>query len=80
MLVEEENCLSHFLENTQPSTHKHEDMNLDINHEKGSNLDKSTSMPLALTNGKNVNSSYNTMRDERLTISLTKMLCLLGQI
>ena len=34
------NCLSHFLENIQASTYKHEDMNLDIIHERGSNLDK----------------------------------------
>jgi hypothetical protein len=47
--------LSHFLENTQSFTHKHEDMNLYIIHEKDSNLDKSTSMPLALTNGKRLN-------------------------
>ena len=67
-------CLSHFLENTQPSTYKHEDMNLDINHEKGSNLDKSISMPLALINGKEVKSSHNTMMNGRLTISLTRML------
>jgi hypothetical protein len=34
------NLLSHSLENTQPSTHKHEDMNLDIIYKKSSNLDK----------------------------------------
>ena len=37
---EANNCWSHFLENTQPSTHKHEDMNLDIIYKKSSNLDK----------------------------------------
>jgi hypothetical protein len=36
-------------------------------------------MPLALANGKEVKYSHNTMRNERLAISLTKMLLLSGK-
>ena len=77
MLVKSLICLSHSLENIQPSIHKYEYMKQDIIHEKGSNLDKSTSMPLALMNGKKAKFQHNTMKEGRLTISLTRMLCLL---
>ena len=65
MLVKSSICLSHSLENSRPSIPKYEDMNQDIIHEKGANLDKSTSIALALMNGKKVKSSHNTMNNEK---------------
>jgi len=41
---------------------------------------KSTSMPLALTNGKGAIFSHNTMRNRRLKMSLIKVPLPLGQI
>ena len=40
LVTRDEICFSHFLENTQLFTHKHENMNLYIIYEKGFNLDK----------------------------------------
>ena len=80
MLVLSFNWLSHSLKNTQPFIPKYESLNQDIFHEKGSNLDSSTSMPLTLMKGKKVKFPYNAMKNGRLTISLTRILCLEGQI
>ena len=46
----------------------------------GSNLDNLTSMPLALMKGKKVKSPHNAMKNERLTISLIRIVCFEGQI
>ena len=54
MLVLNFNWLSHSLENTQPFIHKYESLNQDIFHEKGSNLDNSTSMPLVVLKVKGI--------------------------
>ena len=52
--------LRHSLENTQPTYHKHGSLSQDIFQRK----EKKAKFP------------YNTMKEGRLTISLTRMLCL----